>query len=340
VRVSGGHPLTRLLTLLELLQAYRRLSGSELARRLEVAPRTVRRYVSTLKEIGIPVDAEVGRYGGYLLRPGYKLPPLMLTEDETLAVVLGLLAGRRLGLVVATSAVEGALAKLDRVLPDALRARVRGTQEAVGLGLTAESGTGDRFVAGLLLELGAAAHDRRRVRISYRARNGQTTERTVDPYGVVFQSGRWYLAGWDHLRQAARTFRLDRVQATRVTDMTFDRPKSFDPLTYVQQSIATAPGVWSVEALLELSPQQARSRVSPTLGTLEQRRDGMLLRLSADDLNWAARYLVGLDCRFKVHQPPQLREALGRLASELAADAAKAEGGAGAKSEAPPLTDS
>ena len=106
------HPVSRLLTLLELLQAYRRLSGSDLARRLDVAPRTIRRYVSTLQEIGIPVDAEVGRYGGYRLRPGYKLPPLMLTDDEALAVVLGLLAGRQLGLVAATSAVEGALAQL------------------------------------------------------------------------------------------------------------------------------------------------------------------------------------------------------------------------------------
>src|SRR5438445_437843 len=155
MEVGGGHPLTRLLTLLELLQAYRRLSGGERARRLGVAPRTVRRYVSTLGEIGVPVDAEAGRHGGYRLRPGYKLPPLMLTDDEALAVVLGLLAGRRLGLVAATAAVEGALAKLDRVLPDALRDRIRGTQEAVGLGLTQRSGTELRFDAGVLLALGA-----------------------------------------------------------------------------------------------------------------------------------------------------------------------------------------
>src|SRR5439155_5185905 len=99
--------------------------------------RTVRRYVSTLREIGIPVDAEAGRHGGYRLRPGYKLPPLMLTDDEALAVVLGLLAGRRLGLVAATAAVEGALAKLDRVLPDALRERVRATHQTVAMGLAA-----------------------------------------------------------------------------------------------------------------------------------------------------------------------------------------------------------
>src|SRR5205823_777980 len=103
------------------------------------------------------------------------------------------------------------------------------------------SGAGDRFDVGMLLTLGAAAHDRRRVRISHRARNQQTTERLVDPYGVAFQSGRWYLAGWDHLRGAARTFRLDRLQSVEVSESTFDRPRGVDPLTQVQQSIATAP---------------------------------------------------------------------------------------------------
>jgi predicted DNA-binding transcriptional regulator YafY len=315
------HPLTRLLTLLELLQAYRRLSGSELARRLEVAPRTVRRYIATLQGMGIPVDAESGRHGGYRLRPGYKLPPLMLTDDEALAVVLGLLAGRRLGLVAASSAVEGALAKLDRVLPDSLRQRVQATQESVALGLAAGFAAAERFDTGDLLTLGAAAHDCRQVRLSYRAWSGQVTERTVEPYGVVFQSGRWYLTGWDHLRRAVRTFRLDRVQAVRATDRTFRRPDGFDPVTHVQQSIAAAPWRWSVEALLDLPLAQARKRVSPTVGTLEQRPDGVLLRLGADDLEWAARYLVGLECRFTVRAPAQLRETLGALARELAAAA-------------------
>jgi predicted DNA-binding transcriptional regulator YafY len=317
------HPVTRLLTLLELLQAYRRLSGSELARRLDVAPRTIRRYVSTLQEIGIPVDAEVGRYGGYHLRPGYKLPPLMLTDDEALAVVLGLLAGRQLGLVAATSAVEGALAKLDRVLPNALRDRVHGTQEAVGLGLMVGSVARDRLDTAVLLTLGAAAHDCRQVHIAYRARNGQASERSVDPYGVVFQSGRWYLAGWDHLRRATRTFRLDRVQAIQVTDATFDRPRDFDPLTHVQQMLASAPWAFSVEVLLQLSLEQARTRIPPTEGVLEQLADGVLLRLGADSLGWAAHYLAGLDCRFTVREPPELRDELRRLASELAEDASR-----------------
>jgi len=314
------HPITRMLTLLELLQAYRRLSGSELARRLEVAPRTVRRYISTLQEIGIPVDAEAGRYGGYRLRPGYKLPPLMFTDDEALALVLGLLAGRRLGLVTASAAVEGALAKLDRVLPLALREQVHATQETVGLGLVSGVVTSEHVDAGALLTLSAAAHDRREVRLSYRAGSGQTTERTVEPYGVAFQGGRWYLTGWDHLRRAMRTFRLDRVQDAAATDRTFEKPAGFDPLAHVQQSIAQAPWAWLVEAVLDLPMERARLRVSPTMGTLEERNGGVLLRLGTDDLKWAAHYLVSLGCRFTVQQPAQLRETLSRLASELLED--------------------
>jgi predicted DNA-binding transcriptional regulator YafY len=317
-------PVTRLLTLLELLQAYRRLSGVELARRLGVAPRTVRRYVATLQEMGIPVGAEAGRYGGYRLRPGFKLPPLMLTDGEALVVVLGLLAARRLGIVPESPAVEGAMAKLDRVLPDLLRDRIHGTQEAVELGLVAGLDAGLGFDAGVLLRLGAAAHDRRQVAMSYRARSGAATRREVDPYGVVFQSGRWYVAAWDHLRGAVRTFRLDRIQEVEVTDRGFERPADFDSIGHVQRSIAAAPWPFTVEVVLDLSLSEARGRVSATVGTLEERPDGVLVRVGCDDLEWAARYLVGLECRFRVLGPPELRQALAGLAAQLAADAAEA----------------
>lgn len=322
------HPVTRILTLLELLQAYRRLSGTELARRLEVSPRTVRRYVADLHEIGIPVDAEPGRYGGYRLRPGYnKLPPLMLTSEEALAVVLGLLAGRRLGLLTPSTAVEGALAKLDRVLPDALRDQVQATQRTVGLGLTGGSAAGPvgDLDTGALLSLGAATHDRRQVRIRYLARSEAATERVVDPYGIVFQSGRWYLTGWDHLRRAERTFRLDRIRSHEVMESAFERPGRFDAVAHVQRSIARAPSAWTVEAVLDLPPEEARRRVPLTVGTLEPQAAGVRLTLGVDDLDWAARYLVGLDCPFTVRRPPELRDTLRRLASRLL-DAANVSG--------------
>lgn len=128
-------PTTRLLTILELLQARQQLSGAELAARLEVDRRTVRRYITMLHDLGIPIEATPGRYGGYRLRPGYKIPPLIFNEDEAAALVIGLLAARRIGLANATPAVEGALAKIERVLPPAVRERVTHLDEAVALDL-------------------------------------------------------------------------------------------------------------------------------------------------------------------------------------------------------------
>src|SRR6476646_3946320 len=124
-------PTTRVLTILELLQSRQQLSGPELAQRLEVNTRTVRRYITMLQDLGIPVEAERGRYGAYRLRPGFKLPPLMFTEDEALALTLGLLAARRLGLTAAAPAVEGALAKVERVMPATLQARMEAVQETL-----------------------------------------------------------------------------------------------------------------------------------------------------------------------------------------------------------------
>src|SRR5262245_25315554 len=125
-------PTTRLLTVLELLQARPYLSGAELARRLEVDGRTVRRYVMMLQDMGIPVEATHGRHGGYRLRPGFKLPPLMFTEEEALAVTLGLLGARQMGLAATAPATEGALAKIERVLPLAVGERISGLQETIG----------------------------------------------------------------------------------------------------------------------------------------------------------------------------------------------------------------
>ena len=149
-----SHPTTRVLALLELLQAHHRLGGRELARRLGVDERTVRRYAVRLQDLGVPVVAERGRYGGYHLMPGYKLPPLMFTDGEAVAVVLGLLASERLGLATATPAVESALAKIQRVLPTALRAQTLGIQETLGFTLAPRQPSAPS--TGVLLALGEA----------------------------------------------------------------------------------------------------------------------------------------------------------------------------------------
>src|SRR5205085_10190829 len=159
-------PTTRVLTILELLQSHYRLSGPELAERLEVNIRTVRRYITMLQDLGIPVEAERGRHGAYKLRPGFKLPPLMFTEDEALALTLGLRAARRLGLTVAAPAVEGALAKIERVLPSALQERIRAVQETLVLDVTP---SGVTPTTEIVSTLSTAAQQGRKVWMRYQS---------------------------------------------------------------------------------------------------------------------------------------------------------------------------
>src|SRR5947209_4544809 len=191
-------PTTRVLTVLELLQSRQQMSGPEIAGRLEVNTRTVRRYITMLQDLGIPVEAERGRHGAYRLRPGFKLPPLMFTEEEALALTLGLLAARKLGLAVAAPAVEGALAKIERVLPDALRQRVQAVQETLVFDFNPPT---IQPSSAIISVLSAAIQQERQIRLNYQAWEGPVTERLVDLYGLVYRAGFWYAVGYCHLRQ-------------------------------------------------------------------------------------------------------------------------------------------
>ena len=317
-----SHPTTRVLTVLELLQSRARLSGTELAERLEVDPRTVRRYVTALQELGVPVESEPGRYGGYRLRPGYKLPPLMFNEEEALALILGLLASRRAGLLDAALAVEGALAKIDRVLPDRLRGRVQAVQGA--LAFTPLRGYAAASNPTVLLGISEAAQHNRRVWLRYRAAE-EETERTIDPYGVVVHRGRWYTVGWCHLRADVRMFRLDRIVALEPRHETFAKPLDFNCVDYVLESLATLQWGWPVEVELELTLDEARRRIAADMGTLEETRGGVLLRTQVEGLEFMARVLVQLECPFRIHHPPELRDAVRQLARQLTRYARRSE---------------
>jgi predicted DNA-binding transcriptional regulator YafY len=309
-----SHPTTRVLTVLELLQSRSRLSGGELAQRLEVDRRTVRRYVTTLQDIGVPVESESGRYGGYRLRPGYKLPPLMFNEQEALALILGLLMSRRVGLLGSAPAVEGALAKIDRVLPDRLRGRVQAVQGALTFTPVRDSIAGSNPDA--LMTISESAQENRRVWMRYRSAE-EETERAIDPYGVVHHRGRWYCVGWCHLRNDVRMFRMDRVLELQPRDETFAKPLDFNCVDYVIESLATMQFGWPIEVHLELSFEEARRRIAPDMGTLEPARGGVLFRTQADALEYMARFLVSLDCPFHVEHPPELRDAVRKLARQI-----------------------
>ncbi len=309
-----SRPTTRVLTVLELLQTHGRMSGSELAQRLEVDRRTVRRYIVALEELGIPITAERGRDGAYMLVAGFKLPPMMFTDDEALALSVGLLAARGLGLAEAAPAVASAQAKLERVMPANLKRRVRAVDETVALDLSRPTAPRDN---GALVALSAAAQAQRRVRMRYRASENDESERDFDPYGLAYRGGRWYVVGFCQLRNGLRSFRLDRIESVQPLDMSFTRPPGFDALGHLTFSVATLPRTFAVEVLLHTDLERARRQVFPAFGVLEQSADGVLLRGQTDDLDWYARELARLPFAFDVQRPAALRDALASCARRL-----------------------
>jgi len=290
------------------------VTAAYLAERLEVEARSVRRYVTMLQDLGIPVEAVRGRYGGYRLRPGFKLPPLMWTEEEAVAVTLGLQAIHQLGLSQTVPTVEGALAKVERVLPQTLREQVQAVQEAVVLDLISRSRP-ERST--YMIPLSLAASQGKRVWMRYQARPGEERERAFDCYGLVYHHDRWYAVGYCHLRQQTRVFRLDRIHALEVRDERFTPPANFDCLAYMLQTFAALPSRWLAEVLLQASLERIREAVPATFATLEETPAGILLRAYDDDLQHTARFLVSLGCPFRVLQPPELVEEIRLLARAL-----------------------
>lgn len=310
-----ARPTANLLDLLELLQSRPSLTGREISEHLGVDPRTVRRYVASLQELGIPVEGARGAGGGYRLGRGYRLPPLMLDEREATAIVLGLAATRRLELGQ-PEPVDAALAKLRRVLPASLSRRVAALDAALAFTYTPSD---PAAVAGeRLLELADALDRRRRVALAYRSYSGEESEREVSPHGLVAHAGRWYLAAFDHGREDLRTFRVDRVGlVTLLPAAAHAAPPGFDAAAHVARSLARVPWRWEVEVLLHLPIDVARRRLPATLGDVSSEAEHTLLRMRADSLDWMASILAGLDCGFEIRRPEELRASVRALAERL-----------------------
>lgn len=309
------NPTLRLLTILELLQVHGAMSGVDLAARLEVDVRTIRRYITMLQDMAIPVESERGRYGQYVLRPGYKLPPLMLNEDEALTITLGLLITRRLGLRADASSAEGALAKILRVLPP----EINDSAQALAEVLTVDLPTARTIpLWDAIVKASVASFRCEQLQLHYQAFNGDTTERTLNPYGLAYLAGYWYLVGYCNLRKELRTFRMERVLCVeRLVGATFERPVDFDVLAYIEQSIANTPGIWSVEVQLETTLAQARQFIPRTMGLPEETKDGVRLRVHVQNLDWLAYFLSQLECPVRVLDPPEARAAIQRLADSI-----------------------
>lgn len=315
-------PTTRLLTILEILQSYKHMSGSELARRLEVDVRTIRRYIVMLQDMGIPVEAERGPYGAYQLQRGYKLPPLMFNDAEAIALTLGLLAIREFRFPVDVAAVEGALAKTERVMPEKLLQQARSLQESISFNVQVAPTQPQH---NLVVPLSSAIQQRQRVRMSYLAWNGEATERTFDPYGIVFNEGYWYTAGYCHLRQDLRTFRLDRVASLELTEGTFQRPDDFDTLEHVLLSLTSWMDVRPIEILMQTTLEKAQEVTASLMGTVEEVEGGVLFHRAPYQLEWVAHMLISFDFPLTIRQPLELREMvrkLGERAAQIVGEAA------------------
>lgn len=308
------YPTSRVLTVLEMLQTYSCLSGPTLAARLEVDVRTIRRYILRLQELGIPVETLPGRHGGYRLRPGYRLPPMMFNDEEAIVLGLGLTIVQKSGLAGATAAANGALAKLLRVMPGALREQVVALQASLAMDAPVPDFEISSEVFGVL---STAIAKNQTVRLAYRQPEKPLSHRLVNPYGLVCHEGRWYLVGYCQLRADLRVFRLDRLAELELEKSWFEPPPNFDCLKYAVESFAAIPDEWDIAVLLETTLGEIRSKVPLSLAILEPRPEGVLLRAAMPDLDWMSRFLVGLGCRFKVQQPTELCTALERLAQEI-----------------------
>jgi predicted DNA-binding transcriptional regulator YafY len=312
------HPTTRVLAVLELLQTHGQLSGAEISARLAIDARTVRRYIVTLEDIGIPITTRRGRDGGYALMAGFKLPPMMFTDDEALALAVGLLAARSFALSEAAPAVESAQAKLERIMPAELKRRVRAVSQTVRLDLPGAASPDSAPSANdALVTLSSAALAQQRVLLDYRGAGAQTSKREVDPYGLAFRSGNWYLVGMCQLRGAMRSFRLDRIAHVATRPVSFARPANFDALAYLRESMAAMPRTHAIEVLLDTDLKTASDHFFDEIGFFEQVSGGVLLRSQADDLDWFARQLCGAPFDAEIISPDRLRHSVAGLAERL-----------------------
>jgi predicted DNA-binding transcriptional regulator YafY len=318
----------RLLHLLSLLQAKPNWTGPELAARLEVTTRTVRKDVERLRRLGYPVHATPGTAGGYRLGAGAQLPPLLLDDDEAVAVAVGLrtAAGRGVRGIEETSV--RALAKLEQVLPSRLRRRVSALQAYT----VPFEGWGPTVDAETLTAIAGACRDLVRLRFGYRSHDGTTSRRLVEPHRLVHTGRRWYLAAWDCDREDWRSFRVDRIEPRLSTDRRFEprEPPHGDAAKYVARSISSQRDRYQASVILHAPMEAVAHRVPHAVGTLEAIDDtSCLLRTGADWLGGLAVYVADIGVDFTVVDPPEFAAQVRALAGTFtrAATSGAVDGG-------------
>ncbi|WP_257002174.1 YafY family protein [Streptomyces sp. WZ.A104] len=334
----------RLLKLLSLLQTPREWPGGELADRLDVSPRTIRRDIDRLRDLGYPVEASRGSVGGYRLVAGAAMPPLLLDDEEAVAIAVGLRAGAGHAIEGVDEASVRALAKLEQVLPSRLRHRVSALQTAT---VPLTRGDGSTIDPRTLTTLASAATGRERLRFAYRSGDGTRTKRQVEPYRLVSTGQRWYLVAYDLGREDWRTFRVDRVGEPFATGARFaPRPLPVeggpdgggsggggradgghgkepngegDAARFLARSMRRMQPELRLDVRFGAPAEFVAARLPATLGTPEPDGEGgCRLRASCtDSLEWVALRLALVDCEFSVAGPPQLVAYLENLGTRL-----------------------
>ena len=300
--------LLRLLTLLEIRPEW---AGADLAARLAVTTRTLRRDVAKLRFLGYPVSATPGAAGGYRLGAGAALPPLLLDDDEAVAVALSLRTAASHAVTGVAEASARALAKLEQVLPARLRVQAAAISQA-----TVPLTGGPVVDADALATIARSCRSRERLRFGYRGRDSEPGERLVEPHRLVQAGYRWYLVARDTARDEWRTYRVDRIDSPAPTGTRFAPRDPPDAAAFVANAVTTAPYRYRARVLLHAPPAAIAADLPPTVGILEAAGDGdCLLTTGSDSLDGLAFHLGHLDCDFTVLEPPELVERVRVLAA-------------------------
>ncbi|MDN3351544.1 YafY family protein [Actinomadura sp. DC4] len=298
---------SRTLRLLSLLQTHRYWPGAELAERLEVSVRTLRRDVDRLRELGYPVEAQRGVDGGYQLAPGAALPPLVVDDEEAVALAIGLRAAAQGAVAGIEESSIRALTKVVQVMPPRLRRRVDALRTAT---VPAVWGNGPTVDSNVLTTVAQSCRDEERLRFAYTAARGERTARHVEPHRLVSLGRRWYLVAYDLTRHDWRSFRLDRLADPASTGERF-RPRELpaeDPATFVRSGIVNLPTPYTVEAVVHASADAVHPKIGQW-AKVEDLGDGRcLLRMTADSLDWPTLALGTIGAEFEVLGPPELTE--------------------------------
>jgi predicted DNA-binding transcriptional regulator YafY len=312
----------RVLRLLDLLQSRSVWTGPELAERLGVTTRSIRRDVERLRELGYPVNATKGAGGGYQLGPGRALPPLLLADDEAVAVAVSLRLAAGGTVAGASEAALRALAKLDQVLPARLRSEVAAIHAATDtLGTPASEVDGEA-----LLALAKACRDRVRARFGYTAHEGTVTARTVEPVRLVATGRRWYLMAFDLDRDDWRTFRLDRMTDVAATTWRFSAREHPDPVEFVGRSVST-PYPVVAKVLVQASYDDLTARVTPTSAHVTRLdADTCLLETGGGSVHGLAFHLGWLGFEMEVIEPAELSDALAEVGARMTRAAGRVPG--------------